>query len=117
MINYYCRTYAAPNIHRYKSHNIARRPMRSKDELKRLKARTRCLRCGKKGHWRAECKEAGLSMSDATQSRIRKIPSTELNETLFISSNDEDEYASYVLDLEALSDTDENDDEVIGASF
>ena len=46
------------------------RRRRTKEELAKLKARTKCVKCRKVGHWRAECTDNTLTLTDAINSRI-----------------------------------------------
>ena len=47
------------------------RKRRTAAELRELKNRTTCLRCGQKGHWRAECSTPVSSLADAVRARIK----------------------------------------------
>ena len=85
------------------------RPRRTAYELQNIKQRTRCLKCGQRGHWRAECPNRNLSMTDAIQSRLNTTP-PELQDTLIAMAHDEDEYLAYKIDTE-LADNISNDEE------
>ena len=50
---------------------VDNRRRRTKEELAKLKARTKCLKCGKVRHWRAECTDNTLTLTDPINSRIR----------------------------------------------
>lgn len=58
------------NNRRYNG-NHKNRYRRTPEQLRRLKANTRCLKCNEKGHWRAECPNRSMTMSNAINARIK----------------------------------------------
>lgn len=77
------------------------RTTRSFFEMQELKRKTRCLRCGKKGHWKNECNERTLSMTDAIRAHVKESGGTNLAvaEVLFEMVQDEDDFEDYSFHL------------------
>ena len=102
---YYGRQYALPvqsrRQHRYNAGYIHRRGRgriaRTPEQLRRLKQTTRCLRYGQTGHWRAECPNKHITMTDAINARLRSMGTNfnTVQEALIALVKDEDEYNSY----------------------
>ena len=80
---------------------------RTPTQLKELKSRTRCLKCGETGHWRAECPNRHLSITDAIKSRLHST-GTNFNavcSTLDAMALDEDQYNEYLTEIQSHEQT------------
>eukprot|EP00171_Calliarthron_tuberculosum_P014259 IDg14259t1 len=66
-------------------------------ELKSIKKRTRCLRCGEVGHWSAECLRRDFSMTDAIRARFAESGGNEraISEVLFTIVQEDDTCESF----------------------
>jgi len=84
----------------------------SASRLAQLKARTRCLRFHKKGHWRHECPDrSGQSTKQVMMSLVRDVGNddTAVAAVLWALSEDDDEYYAYV-SQSAIMDNFQSDD-------
>ena len=84
---------------------------RTPEQYNLLKQTTKCLRCGQMGHWRAECPQKQISMTDAINARLKSMGThhTSAQEILIALVKDEDEYAEYLTSNPPIHDQ-ENDD-------
>lgn len=108
--NWFGQQYANPTYKRRYPHH-SERPRRSREQLAKLKARTRCLKCNQLGHWRAECPNKQLSISDAIESRMKRTggsPSS-MRTALIALAVDEDEHNAYTEDCALLDNAETND--------
>ncbi len=94
---YFGRRYALPT----RQFRRVNKPRRTPEQLRRLKETTRCLKCGQKGHWRAECPQRHISMTDAINARMRANGTnmTSVHDTLIALVKDEDEYANFLTSM------------------
>jgi len=97
--NHFGSQYAQPR----KPNNSSYRPRqprkkRTLAELQELKKRTRCLKCGEVGHWRAECPKRDLSLTDAIRSRIvhNGKNNKAVADVLFAMVQEDDEFNEYI---------------------
>ena len=106
---FYGRRYARPPSFLSRGRKRSRH---TPEQLRRLKDKTRCLRCGKKGHWRAECNE-NITMTDAINARMRTKGTnlTSIREALIALVQDEDDYAAYQSTISDQNNTPVDDDD------
>ena len=71
---------------------------RSPSELVAIKARTKCLRCGRVGNWKDECPDRSQSMTEIIRSRIREKGGKDraAAEILFTIATDDDDYKEFI---------------------
>ena len=103
---WYGQRYATP-VRRYRFPNSSRenrpRTKRTPQQIQKLKANTRCLKCGEFGHWRAECPNRHMTMTNAIKARISNSDNnpTALHNTLVALAIDEDNHYNYAHDIAA----------------
>lgn len=88
-----------------KNRRPSARTRRTPEQLRALKARTRCLKFGQIGHWGAECREKHLTMTDSINLRLQRkctsIPAIANRlHTLVQDEDDHTEYLEYTQDTE-----------------
>ncbi len=102
-----CATPTRPFRIPYRRRNNGRRM--TAQQLRAKKQRTRCLKCGEYGHWRAECPKNNMTMSDAINARIAESGDnlSTIKNTLLAIVAHEDEHTDYLNDLDQINENDE----------